>query len=344
MEKGFNKWKKVLKWLPGVLISILAILAVLLIIKPEELKNAFATVRIQFILIILLLDVLGLVVRGKAWQTILGNKISLKQAFFGIGEGYFLNNILPFKAGELGRSFILGRSSKLGTMYIFSTVVVERAFDIAFAGVLVVLSLPYITGMDWIKPIATILLVAVIAFLFIIFLLARNQEVVLSWSNRLHKPVKLANTLRPKMQNMIKGFSTLASPARFGLSLFWIAICWLVWSISYSLAVVQIIPNAPFWWGGFVSGVVALGVAIPSAPSGLGVFEATFVGAIAILGGSSGSALAYAILLHFLQFTIAAIIGIWGLIREGFSFSQIFSIFVKNGINANSEDEVMARK
>ncbi|KAF0111534.1 MAG: Uncharacterized protein FD147_885 [Chloroflexi bacterium] len=333
MQNKPSKWKQVFRWLPGVFISVVAVLAVLQFIDPKELKSAFSTVDLKFLLLIFAVDVLGLVVRGKAWQTILGKKVSYTQAFFGISEGYFLNNVLPFRAGELGRSYLVGRSSGLGTFYVLSTIVIERAFDIAFAGMLVVLTLPYLVGMEWIKPVASIALVLVIVGLFVLFMVARNKEMLLVWANRIQNPSKLVKFILPRIQSVIDGFSSLAKPSQFFLSLFWIGICWVVWLSVYYFAVSAIIPGAAWWWGGFVSGVLALGVAIPSAPSALGVFEATFVGAVAILGGSSASALAYAIILHFLHFVVSAIFGVWGLLREGLSFTQLFTSFTGNGIN-----------
>lgn len=327
MQMKSSGWKKILRWLPGVLISLIAIYAVLKFIKMDDLKNAFQTVKPLFIFIIFGIDILGLLVRGKAWQVILGEKVSFSQAFFGVCEGYFLNNVLPFRAGEIGRSFFVGRNTGKGTLYVLSTIVIERAFDVAFAAGLVMLTLPFIIGMDWIKPIATIALLLVIAGMILLFFIARNNEKVMAWVNNGAHQSRIMKFVIPRIQNILDGFSLLAKPSQFFLSLFWIAVNWLVWTSVYFIAVKEVISTAPYWWGAFISGVMALGVAIPSAPSALGVYEASFVGAIAILGGQTGTALAYAIIMHLVQFAVSAIFGIWGLFREGMSFSKIFSSF-----------------
>ena len=168
----------------GVAISVLAIYAVLKFVNPEDLKTAMATVSWKFILVIVILDILGLVVRGKAWQTILGNKINLTQAFFGVSEGYFLNNILPFRGGEFGRSFFVGRSSGLGTFYTLSTIVIEHAFDIGFAALLIILTLPFLTGLEWAKPIALIALAVIILGMVGLFLLTRYKDKVIAWISK----------------------------------------------------------------------------------------------------------------------------------------------------------------
>ncbi len=338
MQGKKSNWKQILRWLPGVLISAIAFYAVLKFINIDDLKNAFHTVKLGFILIVFGISVLGLVIRAKVWQVILGKDVTFKQSFFGVSEGYFLNNVLPFRAGELARSFFVGRSSGKGTFYVLSTIIIERAFDLAFAAAFVVMTLPYLLGMDWIKPIAMIVLILVFAALFILFLVARNKEKVLGWMNKITKPNKIVKFILPRIESIIEGFSLLAKPSQFLLCLFLVGVNWVVWTSIHCLAIEAIIPGAPIWWGAFVSGVMALGVAIPSAPSALGVYEASYVAAIAILGGQTGMALAYAIVLHLINFALAAIFGIWGLIREGLGFSKILSTFGSTEVNTDSID------
>ena len=339
MQAKKSGWKQLLRWLPGVLISGIAIYAVLKFINIDDLKNAFQTVKLGFILIVCGISVIGYVIRGKAWQVILGKGVTFKQSFFGVSEGYFLNNVLPFRAGEIARSFFVGRSTGKGTFYVLSTIIIERAFDIAFAAVYVIITLPFLLGMDWIKPVAIIALILVFAALFILFLIARNKDKVLAWANRITKPNKIVKFILPRIENIIEGFGLLANPSQFFLSLLWIGINWVVWTATYCLAVNAVIPGAPIWWGVFLTGVMALGVAIPSAPSALGVYEASFVAAIAILGGQTGTALAYAIILHLLAFSFAAIFGIWGLFREGLGFSKILSTFGSSEVKPDSIEE-----
>ncbi|MHB8089340.1 MAG: lysylphosphatidylglycerol synthase transmembrane domain-containing protein [Anaerolineaceae bacterium] len=197
------------------MISAIAFYAVLKFINIDDLKNAFHTVKLGFILIVFGISVLGLVIRAKVWQVILGKDVTFKQSFFGVSEGYFLNNVLPFRAGELARSFFVGRSSGKGTFYVLSTIIIERAFDLAFAAAFVVMTLPYLLGMDWIKPIAMIVLILVFAALFILFLVARNKEKVLGWMNKITKPNKIVKFILPRIESIIEGFSLLAKPSQF---------------------------------------------------------------------------------------------------------------------------------
>lgn len=319
----------------GLAVSILAFFAVLKFVNLEDLKIALATVSWKFIVIIVLLDILGLFVRGKAWQTILGNKISLINSFFGVSEGYFLNNILPFRGGEIGRSFFVGRSSGLGTFYTLSSIVIERAFDIAFAALLIILTLPFLTGLDWVKPIAFIALAVIISGMAGLFLLTRYKEKVITWISKHEKKSRIYSFVIPKARNLIEGFSTIRKPSQFFLSLFWMAACWTVWSVIYHFSMVQVVPGSPLWTGAFIAAVLALGVAIPSAPAALGVFEAAFTGAVVLIGGSASTGFAYGLTLHLIQFVLVGIIGIWGLYRDGTSLSAFIGEVMKKDSQPN---------
>ncbi len=83
------------------------------------------------------------------------------------------------------------------------------------------------------------------------------------------------------------------------------------------------VPGSPWYAGVFVTCAIALGLTIPSAPSGAGLFEAAAIAALALFEIPVDVALAYAVLLHVLVFIISAIFGVYGLHIEGQNFSGI---------------------
>jgi uncharacterized protein (TIRG00374 family) len=325
-----------LRWLPGVLISAIALYAVFKLVQFQDLQKAFASANWQFLVLIFVLDVLSLVIRGKAWQVILGKGVPWSQTFFGVNEGYFLNNLFPLRAGEIGRSIFVGKSSGLGTFQVLSSIVIERAFDIGYAAILALLTLPLVVGLAWVKSTAWTILVVVLIGFISLFFIARNQALVIGWLEKLSagKAIFEKYLLSP-IKKVIQGFATMADPKQFFLSFFWMGASWFSWFVIYNVMIRQILPSAPLWAGAFIGAILALGAAIPSAPAALGVYEASMVAAVVVLGGDESSALAYAIIMHFMQFISVGIFGIWGLIREGQSLQSLFSA-VK--INEATED------
>lgn len=325
-RSGKIEWKKALRWLPGVVISAIAIYAVMRFSHMQDIREALKSVKLTFILIMLVFSVLSLVVRAIAWRTILGKQVSLSAAFFGVSEGYFLNNLFPLRLGELGRALSVGRSSGLGILHVLSTIIIERAFDIVYAAGIVLLTLPLVVGADWIKPIALIAFGVVLLGLLVLYLIANNREKFQVWiGRRKFRSRFITERLLPQVSKVIDGMSALVKPSQFLLSVFWIGMTWVVWMVMYYFTVTQLAVNPPLWWGLFIAGLLALGVAVPSAPAALGVYEGSLVGALAILGVSTGRALAYAVILHVIQITVTAVFGLWGLIRDGQNLSTLFS-------------------
>lgn len=321
-----SAWKQIGKWLPGILISLAAIFAITRVVNWQDFVTAARATNPGFIALYVLLSLFSYMVRGKAWQTILGKPVTWVQAFFGVCEGYFINDILPFKLGEFGRSIYVGQLSGLGTFRAFSSVVIERAFDVAVAACLVLITLPLVIGASWVKTIAQVALLVVVAGMVLLFFVARNQEPVVNWLNKIaEKRPFLKDRVVPQVEKLIQGFGMLTRPSQFVLSFAWIAATWLIWISSYYLTIRQISAVAPFWWGVFACAIIGLGVALPSAPAGIGVFEASMVAALALLGLESSSVLAYAIIVHFAQVIVAVALGIWGLVREKQSLSSLIS-------------------
>ena len=321
-----QKYRQLIRWLPGAIISAIAIYAVVRFTRGQNIGEALRSVTPGFVLSLIVLELLSLIVRSVAWKTILGNNVSVVTAFFGVSEGYFLNNVFPFRLGELGRALFVGKASQLGTMHVLSTILIERAFDVVYAASILLITLPLVVGSQFIKPIAITAFVVVIAALIALFLISINRERFHTWiQSRNFRSAFIKNRILPQVNKLLDGLSALAHPGQFFLSLMWIGLTWAVWVALYYLTIRQLSPAAPAWWGGFIASMIALGVAIPSAPANVGVYEATIVGAFAILGVTNTSALAYAIVLHLAQVIVTTAFGLWGMIRDGQSFSTIFS-------------------
>lgn len=327
MERQKNSFgREIKRWLPGIVISVIALAIVLRFIRWEDLRQAFTYFQPVYVVAVIGLTLLFLVTRGFAWRALLEDKTTFKQAFLTINVGYLMNNLLPLRAGEFARALLMGKTSGLGTMHVLSTIVIERAFDLAIAAGLLLSTLPLALGMAWARPVAIVTLILVIAGITALFLMARYQNVVHRWATWVGSRIPLVNRLVvPQLDALLRGLSVLVKPRRFFLSLGWILVSWVVAVLEYYVMLLAINPNAPLWWGAFVDGVLALGIAVPSAPGAVGVFEAAMVGALTLLGFSASVGLAYAVILHFIQWILTGILGVYGLASAGRSITSFFT-------------------
>lgn len=67
--------------------------------------------------------------RGIRWNSLLGNNNKVYSLFKIQMIGYFSNNILPLRAGELLKSFLISREKNISKSYALGTVIMERFLD-----------------------------------------------------------------------------------------------------------------------------------------------------------------------------------------------------------------------
>lgn len=313
-------------WLPGILVTLIAFVFLAVKVDWPEFFRELATFPVGVLLLAVALYLVSMVARGMASYMLLQRKVPVTTAIVVMNEGYFLNNILPARIGELGRAFLMGRRSGLGTLWVLSTIVVERAYDVAFAAALLLMTLPLVLKMDQSNPLALILLVVIVLGLFALYLAARNRawlEVQLErlTSNRAF----LKRWVLPSLRSLLDGFSVLARPEYFFFSLFFMALTWGLALLRDWVLIKTLAPEALFWWAVLAISASNLAGALPSTMASLGVFEAGAVAALSLVGVPSEQALAYALIVHITHLISSSLIGAFGLSQEGKSVAELYA-------------------
>ncbi len=318
-------WRQTRQWLPGVLVSILAILVLLRLARWEELLPALENLRWQVLLPAVGLFIVSMLGRALAWWILLQRKASYPRTVLILNEGYLLNNLFPFRLGELGRTVLMGEASGSGPFFVLPTIVLERSFDLLMAAGLLLVTLPLVFGADWAQPVAIATLIVILGGFVLLFVGAKTRNSWRPWVGRqLERWPVFSRTVLPWLDSLLDGFAVVANPGQFLLAFGCMFVSWILALGQYTLLLYNFAPQALIWWSAFILGVAAFGVALPSAPASLGVFEASVVGALALLGVSAAPALAYALVLHLTHFIITGIIGLFGLYREGDTINSIY--------------------
>lgn len=318
-----SDWKRLL---PGVIISVICLAVVLYLAKPGKLYQALRLADYRLILLALTAGLVWLAVRTMAWRTLLQNKATFSQVFFTVNEGYLLNNVLPFRLGEVARAFLLSHKANLKFWEVFPTIIIERVLDLAFAAGLLLATLPFVIGADWARQAAMVSAFIVFAGLVILWLLARNKTWAMAQFEKLGRRwPALQRVAGSAVESIFNGLSVLTDGRMFLLSIFWIGMDWLVVMMQYYLFLLAFIPNAKFLWSVFTLSIAALGVAAPSSPGAVGVYELAVVGALSLFGVQAAIALAFALTAHLSQYLLVGILGTIGLVRDGESLIGLYS-------------------
>src|SRR5512145_3313039 len=140
--------KDIKRWLPGALVSLVFIVVILYVVDLGAMVDAMRGANYTLLGIGILLGFVWIAIRAMVWRTLLRNRASYVDVFFTIGEGYLLNNFLPFRLGEVGRAFLLSRKSDMQFGEILPTIVIERAADLGFNAAILLLALPFVVNSD----------------------------------------------------------------------------------------------------------------------------------------------------------------------------------------------------
>jgi hypothetical protein len=309
----------------GLLVSALSLAAVFYLADWRELLQALRLTDYRLVVLGVLISLCWLFVRALAWQAMLQDRAAYGDVFFTITEGYLVNNLLPFRLGEVARAFLLRARANLSFWQVISTIVIERALDLALAAGLLLGALPFVIGADWARSAALGVGAAVLFLLAGLYLLARNRARALGIFQRLAGRLPwLAKMAGRAVETFLDGLAVLTDGRRFARAAGWILAGWLIGALQYWVMLLAFFPNAKPLWAVFCLGVAAMGVAAPSSPGALGVFELAVVGALTVLGQNASTALALAATMHLVNYLLNGLLGSYGLARDG---QSLFSVY-----------------
>jgi uncharacterized protein (TIRG00374 family) len=321
-NKKSRDWKRII---PGLLISIGALVVVFYFADLRGLLQALQLADYKLVALASAMSLLWLLVRAQAWRTLLREQAGFGQVFWTVNEGYLLNNLLPFRLGEIGRAFLLSRKADLGFWEVFSSILIERVLDLGFAVGLVLVTLPLVVGASWALEAALGAGILVLVGFLTLYLLVKNRSWAIVGFDKLSNKITILKKFgRERVEAFFNGLSILTEGNRFIIAILWIALDWGLALMQYYVLLRAFFPDAELLWAAFALGIAALGIAAPSSPGGVGVFELAVVGALSVFGLDPSISLAYAITTHLIQFLTTGVLGAFGFLRDGESLLDIY--------------------
>ncbi len=311
--------------IPGALISLALIAAILYFVDFHTLWNAIRTANYRILAFSVALSFLWLIVRAKVWQTLLRDKPKYMDVLFSASEGYLLNNFLPFRLGELGRAFLLSRKTDMTFSEILPTIIIERVIDLAFSAAILLAALPFVVGAEGSGQIGYIVGGVVFFGLVMMYVLARNNQWALDLFHKLSARWPTLQKIGGSfLESFFQGLGVLTDGWLFLRFLFWMTLNWVIALVAYYLIILAFFPQAQPVWTLFVLGAAAFGGAIPALPGGVGTFEGAVSGALVLFTHDQSTALAVALTSRLYNYLNSGVIGGIGLMREGQTLSGVY--------------------
>ena len=322
-KPGLSRYLKIV--IP-LLVSALAIWLVLRKLDFKAVGDAFSQLSASSIALIVVFFLAGSLLRAVTCWILLGGKIKYSDVFWGMNLGYLLNTIIPLRLGEFGRAAFLTERGDHRVSYfeVFASIVAERLLDLLVGFSFLLFCLLFLIQNATLNRIAGIGTVVLLLAIILIFYATRNRENVVAWlENRFNKSRLMREKFIPWFEQLLTGFQYFTKPGRFFLAFAILAVSWSFSMLEYLILQNTILADSVWWWPMLVNTASAFLNALPSAPAGLGVFEAGTVGAYALVGIEKEPALAISLVVHSVQIVIPAILGVIALIISGQSLGML---------------------
>lgn len=268
-------------------------------------------------------------VRTLRWQLILrdphGRRLPFVPLWHATTIGFMANNLLPARAGEVARAYVASRQVPVRFSTAFVSIVVERVFDglIMLALMAVAIAAPSFpahaaVGGRSLATVATSLAVLFAALLLLALLVANKPALWLFAIERISRrllPVPIADRIVRTSDGIVAGLLPLKSPARFLGVVLWSLVLWLKNALAFAICFKAFGLAVPLEAAFLLQGIIGFGVAVPSTPGYVGVFEAAALVTLGFYGVDSSLAASYALTYHVTTFIPITLLGFWSLSR-----------------------------
>ncbi len=325
-------WKAVL----GIVISAVLIWWVL---RDVELAMVWAEVRGArwgLLLAAVAIATSGFLLRALRWKLLLHPlrpDTSLGNRFAAVNIGFAANNLLPARVGEFARAWAISRLEPVTVSGALGSLVVERFLDAVAVFSLLMVALLHpsfpteatVAGRsigDLVTAVVVLVgavMVAVVTLLLFPRLFLRVAEGVARFL-----PDRAARLLVEGLKSFLGGLTALQDPKLLVGALAWSFLFWGWNAVSFWVAMHAFGIQEGYVTALFVQAIIALGVAVPSAPGFFGTFHAAAVVALVEVYGVGDSAtLAFAFGYHLGGFIPVTVLGLWYAGRMGLSMREI---------------------
>jgi len=274
-----SPWRrKMPRWLPQLLgcgLSLGCLLWVLHGYRVNELPRDIRTLDWRWMSVAILADLAVYVAHGWRWNTLLAPVVRLRlwRTVQAIYIGLFANEVLPLRAGELIRCYLLAHWSDLRLSLSFASAAVERLID----GVWMLLAFFITAGFVRGVPKDLVILVQVLGALIILsagallWIVSTRRE-----AHAVDSESRWASTLR----HVVEGLQLMGNLRTLGATSL-ISLLYLFLQVFTVYALMKsYLLDLSFWVAAGVLAIIRVATVVPNAPGNVGLLNVACVVAL----------------------------------------------------------------
>lgn len=322
-----------------LVVVALAIGLVALFLRNADFERVWAattSARVDLVLVSVALTAASYLVRAERWQYLLGplGATRFRVVLRATVIGFAASALLPARAGEVLRPYLVARREGLSATAVFATVIVERVLDLVavllLLGAYLVWFDPGMASRDSaifraVRAGGLAMAPVAMAALGLMFAMAGHPERLHAWALKAERvlPARLAAGVARLVRTLAEGFAVVRRPERLLAATAWSLVLWVaiaagIWAVAAAFRV----PMPPTGSLLMLAPLV-VGVAVPT-PGGVGGFHEAFrIGATAFFGADNDAAVGAAIVLHAVSIVPVVVVGAWYAVQDGLRLGGI---------------------
>jgi uncharacterized protein (TIRG00374 family) len=315
-------------------VSVLAIALLAWFLNHANLADVWAQVqraRVDALLLGLLFVCLAYLARTVRWQYLLApiGPTRFRIAFRTTVIGFAALTLLPARAGDVLRPYLLARYEGLNPSATFATIVMERVLDLVAVLALLalyvwILSDPAALPGQWrgaIELSTAVSAAGALVLMVVMWILASHPERVgaLVFASSRVLPHRIADGLAGFATAFSTGFAVAREPRSLVLATLWSFPVWLAiagetWAVTKAFGI-----DMSFAGTFLLQGLLVIGVAVPTPGAVGGYHEAYRIGVTTFFGASNDRAVAAALLTHAISYIPVTLLGVVFMLQDGLS-------------------------
>lgn len=299
----------------GILLSIILLAVVLYRADLDKVAAALRGADYRYLPLAISVYLTSFLFRSWRWRVILSPVkpgIKFGEIFSTIIIGWTANNLLPARAGELVRAYLIGRKESISKSASLATIVIERVLDGFVLLVFLFFCMLFITDALQILRFAFYLLAALLAVVFVLIFMVFRSRLVLTWIERRTKILspRASGLVNRISQSFIRGLESLRDARVASTGLAFTAGIWIVEAFVYYIILRSFGLMLPVYAAVVLLAVVNVGVLLPSAPGAIGVFQFFCVLALGFFSVDESTALGLSVILQSMMWLPVTLLGL----------------------------------
>jgi glycosyltransferase 2 family protein len=272
------------------------------------------------------LQTIALFLRAVRWRVLLraAAPVDIPGAFWATAAGYFGNNFLPARAGELVRTMMISTRWGISKTFVLTTALSERICDAIVLIVItsvVLLILPEKPG--WIEGAKIPFAIAGFGGVLCIALLPPLEKVWHSMLQMLPLPDSFREKVRDILEHILLGIRTFHDAKRLGAFVAFTGVIWCCDATGTVLGMRSLGLTISYPVAFLLITGLGLGSALPSTPGYVGIYQFVAVSVLTPFGFSKVNSIAYILLAQAVQYVILTFWGLLALARQRGSGSNL---------------------